>query len=79
MGTMKWFLNNHYNKINPGENTTKGMWSAVEKLNSIEISWNQPQNFCGPQVVSGSHAGPLTAGLFAQVREVLEVPVSSLS
>jgi hypothetical protein len=32
----------------------RGTCSAVEKLNSAEISWDQQEQFCGPQLVSGS-------------------------
>ena len=41
-------------KIERGE---KSVCSAVEKLNSVVISWDQQQHFCGPQVVSGSQVG----------------------
>lgn len=59
------------------------MCSAVEKLNTVEIPWDQQQHFCGPKwstdhrlgkIIYFSNTGPLTAELFANVRDVLEEP-----
>jgi hypothetical protein len=36
------------------EKENSGTCSAVEKLDAVEISWDQQQQYCGLQAVSGS-------------------------